>query len=286
MKKIILLVSFVGASILTHGQIWFGPIVGVGIQGPKTYTFSNTNTSVSTDPNGNVIKKTVVGGSTSTPPVPTAGLSFKIGAQVKIDVMKYFAISTGLTYQLMSAKVAVASTLIKYEDKSSYNYFNLPIIFQAQYPVNKKITIGLGIGPEINYFVGGKLTRTTDKDTQKAKIKAKGSIDESAYNEETKANSDKDQNNNISYVRPLNIVLDFAPFVQFKLNRGMKLLITPTYYIGLSDIASDRKYSIVVPQGGGYTTTYNTDEKYGMKTGGFGLNVSLLFGEDKSGNKH
>ena len=164
MKKIILFASFVGASIVANAQVSFGPVVGIGVQGPRTYTKTDNSTTVVTLANGK--STTTPAGPVGTLFVPSAGTSFKIGVQAKIDMSKFFAISTGLTYQTMGYKIAVPGV----EFKGKYNYLSVPIIAQVQYPINDMVTVGLGVGPEINFFVGGKETMTFAGKTFKTKV--------------------------------------------------------------------------------------------------------------------
>ena len=44
------------------------------------------------------------------------------------------------------------------EVKTKTNYIQLPVLIAPQYAINNKISIGLGVGPSIGFFLGGKTT--------------------------------------------------------------------------------------------------------------------------------
>ena len=283
MKKVIVLASFLGAALLSSAQVSFGPFVGIGVQGPRTYSYSDgtTSTTVTRDAQG-VETDRDVSSFTSTSGalfVPKAGLSYKVGFMAKIDVNDYFAISPGIAFQNMTSKLDI----LGFSSKTSMNYISVPILLQGQFPIGDKINIGLGIGPEFNFLLGGKATSSGGGVSYSAKIKAKGTVTES----DDKVNNDSDMGNNVEYYKGMNVSLLVAPFVQFKFG-GASLLISPTYYIGLSNVISPRKYSTSESKNYGtgasaysVTTTTDVNEKNKSKTGGFGVNVALLFGGGK-----
>ncbi len=286
MKKIIVLASLLGAALLSNAQVSFGPVVGIGVQGPRSLSYSSntTSTTVTTNDAGQEVdRQNHSGGGAITLPAVTAGLSYNLGVQAKIELGKYVALSPSLVFMHTSSKSTSASFFGTFTSKESMNYISLPILLQGQYPINDKITVGLGVGPQFSFFVGGKGESTSGGVTSKSKLKGKSTIKEADAESAEKANSDTDLNNNIDYVKPLLISLNIAPFVQFKLG-GMSLLVSPTYYIGLSNIYPASKYTSTSVQKYGTftsTTTNNIDEKPSAKLGGFGLNVALLFGGGK-----
>lgn len=285
MKKVVLLASFVGASLLANAQVSVGPIIGIGIQGPRNFELTDNSNNEIKNAQGATIQTSKAGSSTSFYQ-PSPGLSFKVGAQIKIDIHPYFALTTGIAYQRMSYKISDPGSKASpaRDVKGGLNYISIPLIPQFQYPINKKITIGIGVGPEINFFVGGKYTSAVSgQPTATVKYKVKGAVDKSDIEEQEKLASDDNASNEIDYIKPLDISLNIAPFVQFKLN-GMSVLVSPTYYVGLSDISPDIKYSNVT-NFSGLSYINNVDKKQVSRTGGFGLNASLLFGKTSGAKK-
>ena len=289
MKKIFLFVALSGITLLTNAQVSFGPVVGIGAQGPRSMSYSSgsSSTTVITNFQGQEVSRDYdYNPGNPDIRVYTTGFSYNFGLQAKIDLGKYVALSPSLIFQHLSSKYTSYNYGSNYgpiTGKQSMNYIAIPVIVQGQYPINDQITVGLGIGPQFNFLVGGKGEENAGGLVVQSKLKPNSKIDEAEARTEVAINNDPDMSNDIAYTKPVIISLNIAPFVQFKFG-GMSLLISPTYYIGLTNILPATKYTTTETQRGVLTTrtTYRSvDEKPVSRTGGFGFNVALLFGGNK-----
>ena len=232
MKKTLLLASLVGASIFANAQITFGPKVGLALANQR-YKIADKEQA-------------------SEKPSTEAVFSPAVGVALNVKINDYFAIQPALQFAILGSKIDEDMEGVKVKAKASVNYIQLPVQANIQYPINKKVTVGLGVGPYLGLALGGRIKTETEflgvKETETFTIKSKGSLSDSDVAKEK-----------TDYVKPLDFGLVIAPFVQFG---GFQLSLN--YNMGLTDTSPKYKDKVY-----GGINAYNTS---------YGLSLAYFFG--------
>lgn len=220
MKKLLFSVALLGASFVCNAQFNIGPKVGFGLANIKNSGDGATNDS-------------------------KGGLAPTIGLDMKIGIIKYFSIQPSLQLQVLGAKDDQTVAGTKYRDRTYLGYVQVPVKFNIQYPIADAMTIGIGVGPYVGYYLAGG-EHTPDGTDTGTKIKGK-------------ANQKPSDPTDVGYIKPLDAGLVIAPFFQVGV-----LQIAPTMSFGLSNLR---------PKYDGKTSTLVSRNVY------YGLQLSFLFGK-------
>lgn len=95
-------------------------------------------------------------------PQPKLKLGYRIGGFINYNFKKYFILETGISfsskgYELpLRTKSINGNPIVKYRQRASSNYFEIPFVFGIQYPISE-LDIHLKFGPYIAYGVYGKV---------------------------------------------------------------------------------------------------------------------------------
>ena len=223
MKKLLFSVALLGASFVSNAQFSIGPKLGFGLANIKNSGDGATNDS-------------------------KTGLAPTLGVDMKIDIVKYFSIQPAVQFQALGSSNDQTIAGAKYRKRTYLGYIQVPVKFNAQYPISDKMSVGFGVGPYLGYFVIGGLNTPDDKDDTGTKFKGKADVKASDY----KAGEDVD------YVNPLDYGVVLAPFFQVG-----ALNIAPTMTFGSGNVR---------PKYEGKAPSIISRNVY------YGLQVSLLFG--------
>lgn len=183
MKKIILLASVLGASVLASAQVTFGPKIGLGMAAER-WKIVNSE-----------------GGAELPSTLPGPKFSPQIGFAMNAALGDYFAIQPAIQYTAHGTKFSMLGVTAK----STVHYIQIPVQAIISYPINDDMKIGLGVGPYLGFTFGGSYKIEGGGMSESGSIKAKGDVKE--------ADMEKEKTD---YVAPLDYGLSVGPVFQVK----------------------------------------------------------------------
>ena len=230
----VLLASFLYAiCFLSSAQVTFGPKFGVTSFYQK-YHFSGVY-------------------STYNKPISNPKVGYMLGAVVNYKFNDWFAIRPELLFEHISFETVTTDPSLKpviyQQDLNKFNYLSLPVNI-----VLSNRSIQFIAGPQIDYFVGGNVARTTITND---------SLHQNVSNQQSLhavGGKQSSTSGNNYYLNPINLSLNIGGGYRTK-----RILFTAQYNFGLTNVTphntnslteSNRSHFVVNNRGGSLAITY------------------------------